>query len=158
VAAEDLISLADRTTDEQQEIATKGGIASGKARREKKAMRETLEILLTMPLKDGSIEQLEEIQSIASLKGKNITVQEAIMFAQIQRALKGNTRAAEYIRDTSGNKLREGLLDYEEQQARIEKLKAETAKIKGEVTGDEMQDDGFMDALRSEVGDTWAEE
>ena len=158
MATEDLVSLADRTTEEQQKIATKGGIASGKARREKKAMRETLEVLLSMPLKDGSVEELEAIQSIASLKGKNITVQEAIMFAQIKKALKGNTKAAEYIRDTSGNKMREGLLDYEEQLARIDKLKAETARIKGEVDDADMQDDGFMDALRGEVNDTWAGE
>lgn len=94
---------------EQVETATKGGIASGKARREKKAMKDTLAALLAMPLKDGTATDIDDIQSIASMKGKNITVQEAIMLAQIQKAVKGDTRAAEFVRDSSGNKLKEGI-------------------------------------------------
>lgn len=109
MAKEDLISLADRTTEEQQKIAKQGGIASGKARREKKAMKDTLEMLLSMPLKEGNSADISEIQNLASVKGKNITVQEAIMLAQIQKAMKGDTRAAEYIRDTSGNKLKDAV-------------------------------------------------
>jgi hypothetical protein len=86
-----------------------GGIASGKAKREKKAMKDTLATLLSMPLKDGMADDIEEIQSIASLNGKNITVQEAIMLAQIKKAVKGDTRAAEFVRDSSGNKPKEGV-------------------------------------------------
>ena len=104
MAEKDLISLAERTISEQQKIARKGGIASGKARREKKAMKDTLEALLSMPLKSGKAVDVETIKNMAALKGKNITVQEAIMFAQIQKAMKGDTRAAEYIRDTAGQK------------------------------------------------------
>ena len=94
---------------EQTEIARKGGIASGKAKREKKAMRETLETLLSMTLTNDQIMDIESIQSVASLEGANITVQEAIMLAQIKRALTGDTKAAEYVRDTSGNKLKEAV-------------------------------------------------
>ena len=36
---ENLVSLGDRTTEEQHEIATKGGIASGVARNKKKMLR-----------------------------------------------------------------------------------------------------------------------
>lgn len=86
-----------------------GGIASGKARREKKAMKVTLEALLSMPLKDGESADVETIKSLAELNGKNITVQEAIMLKQIQKAMKGDTRAAEFVRDSSGNKLKEGI-------------------------------------------------
>lgn len=107
--SDNLIPQSARTKAEQREIATKGGIASGKARREKKAMKETLLTLLSMSLKDEEVNNIEDIQSVASLKGKNITVQEAIMLAQIQKAMKGDTKAAEYVRDTSGNKLKEGL-------------------------------------------------
>ena len=98
-----------RTGDEQVRTATKGGIASGIARREKKAMKETLITLLSMPLKSSKSIDIEEVKSIASLKGKNITVQEAIMLAQINKAIKGDTRAAEFIRDSSGNKPKDGL-------------------------------------------------
>ena len=98
-----------RTKSEARERGKKGGIASGEKRREKKAMKETLETLLQMPLKSGKAVDLDEIKDIAALKGKNITVQEAIMLAQIQKAIKGDTKAAEYVRDTSGNKLKEGV-------------------------------------------------
>ena len=98
-----------RTKSEARERGKKGGIASGEKRREKKAMKETLETLLQMPLKSDKAVDLDEIKDIAALKGKNITVQEAIMLAQIQKAMKGDTKAAEYVRDTSGNKLKEGV-------------------------------------------------
>lgn len=96
-----------RTKEEAAEKGRKGGIASGKAKREKKAMRETLATLLSMPLKPGKSTDIETIRNVASLKGENISVQEAIMFAQIQKALKGDTKAAEFVRDTSGNKLKD---------------------------------------------------
>lgn len=98
-----------RSGEEAAKNGKKGGIASGEKRREKKAMKDTLETLLQMPLKAGKAADLDEIKDIAALKGKNITVQEAIMLAQIQKAMKGDTKAAEYVRDTSGNKLKEGV-------------------------------------------------
>ena len=104
MARDDLISLGERTTGEQQRIARKGGIASGKARREKKLMRETLDIILSMPMKNGKNADVESIRSFAALKGKNISVQEAILIAQVQKAMKGDTKAAEYVRDTIGQK------------------------------------------------------
>ena len=41
-----LVSLADRTTEEKREIGKKGGIASGKARRERKKFKEDLLLAL----------------------------------------------------------------------------------------------------------------
>lgn len=104
MAKEDLISLAERTTDEQRNIARKGGIASGKARREKKALRETLEGLLAMPVKNGKAYDINKIKSIADMKGKNITMQEAIIVAMLSKAAKGDVKAAEFVRDTIGEK------------------------------------------------------
>ena len=93
-----------QSTEEAKKRGREGGIASGKARREKKAMRETLDILLSMPMKDGASADVESIRSFASIKGKNISVQEAILIAQVQKAMKGDTKAAEYVRDTIGQK------------------------------------------------------
>lgn len=78
---ENLVSLADRTTEEQREIARKGGIASGKARRERKTLKEELLLLLE--------------------KGDT---QEKVSLALIQQALDGNTKAFEVIRDSIGEK------------------------------------------------------
>ena len=95
------------TPAERKEHASKAGVASGKARRENKPMKDTLLALLSMPLKPGRSVDIETIANFARLKGKNITVQEAILLAQIKEALSGDTKAAEYIRDTSGNKFKE---------------------------------------------------
>ena len=49
-------TLADRTKEEQKKIATMGGIASGKARQEKKTMRQLAEICLGAKLTKPEIE------------------------------------------------------------------------------------------------------
>lgn len=146
---QNLIKNDDLTPSERRENARKAGIASGKARREKKAMKDTLEVLLSMPLKSGKSTDLESIKNIAAVKGKNITVQEAIMLAQIQKAMKGDTRAAEFIRDSSGNMMNA------ESEARINKIKAETARIKGEDNGnDNDQVLEFIMAMRGQKDDS----
>ena len=91
-----------KTPEERRELGRKGGIASGEAKRAKKAMRERLEILLELPMKAGREADIETIKNFAALKGKNITVQDAMMIAQIQKALKGDTTAAAFVRDTAG--------------------------------------------------------
>ncbi len=92
------------STSEARKRGKKGGIKSGKVRKERKAMKETAEMILELTLKDGTVTDLEDIQSLAAINGKNITVQEAIILKQAQKALKGDIRAAEFIRDTSGNR------------------------------------------------------
>lgn len=47
--------------------------------------------------------------------------------------------------------------DKEEQRARIDKLKAETARIKGEGQSEPTADDGFIEALQSESESVWQE-
>lgn len=119
-----------RTKKEQREIAKKGGIASGKARREKKMFKETLEALLNMPMKSGSDVSVDDIQNFAAIKGKNISVQEAILIAQIQKAMKGDTKAAVYLRDTVGQKPLDKV-QLETDFEMTDKLKEVEAYIKG---------------------------
>lgn len=72
------------------EEAKKGAQKSAEARRAKRDLRQALEILLE-----------------TDIKGKNGEVKsgaEAIAIAQFQKALKGDTRAFEVIRDTAGQK------------------------------------------------------
>ena len=70
--SDNLIPQSERTKEEQRVVAKMGGIASGKARREKKAMKDTLATLLSMTLREETVTDLEEIQSVAAVKGKNI--------------------------------------------------------------------------------------
>lgn len=93
-----------KTGEKQAKIAKQGGIASGIAKREKKAMKDTLKALLTLPLDESQVADIETIKSLAALEGKNITVQEAILLQQVKKAMNGDTKAAEYVRDTAGDK------------------------------------------------------
>ena len=94
--------FANMTPEQRRENGRKGGIASGEAKRAKKAMKERLEVLLDMTMKSGKGVDVENVKNFADLKGKNITVQDAMMIAQIQKALKGDTNAATFVRDTAG--------------------------------------------------------
>lgn len=89
IMSDNLISLADRSTEEQRKISRAGGIASGAARRAKKTMKEMLDILLEKEIKTN--------------KGDMSTL-EAIMVSMIAKASKGDVRATEFIRDTIGQK------------------------------------------------------
>lgn len=98
------VRFSDMTPEQAAECGRRGGIASGEAKRRKKAMRESLEILLSMPVKSGKQCDVEAVKNFAALKGKNITVEQAMLIAQIQKALKGDTQALTFLRDTSGQK------------------------------------------------------
>jgi hypothetical protein len=69
------------TSEEAREIGKKGGIASGKARAERKTLKEELLLLLSQG-----------------------NTQEKISLSLIAQAMEGNTKAFEVIRDTVGEK------------------------------------------------------
>ena len=86
---ENLIPFGERTEKEQREIQVKGGIASGEARRAKKTMKEMLDYLLE-----------KEIEN--SRTGEKVTYREAILTSCIKKAIKGDVKAAQFVRDTAG--------------------------------------------------------
>ena len=92
------------TPEERKRNSSKGGKASAEAKRERKRSREILEIFLSMPLKKRKEAEIDDIKAFEELKGKNITVNEAIQLKQVQRALNGDLASASYIRDTVGDK------------------------------------------------------
>lgn len=89
------------------ENGRKGGLASGKAKRAQRTMKEDAILLLSLALKDDDVDDVEDVQNLAELKGKNITVQNAIILAQVKKAIKGDRGAAEYLMNLSGNKPKE---------------------------------------------------
>lgn len=93
------------TVEEAREKGRKGGQKSAESRRKKRAMAETMEIILTMPLKEGMVDDIESVTSNADIEKRNVTVQDAIIAAQAKKAMKGDTRAAEFIRDLIGAKV-----------------------------------------------------
>lgn len=77
-----------RTKEEQRKIASKGGKASVKARREKKLLKECFDILLDKEFTDK--------------KGKKATGAETLALTVFQKAQRGDLKAFEIVRDTSG--------------------------------------------------------
>lgn len=81
-----------RSKSEARERGRNGGKASGQARKKRKTLREGLLLLLNEPIKDKD----------GTLTDK--TTQDAIISGLIKRAIVGDTRAFELIRDTIGEK------------------------------------------------------
>ena len=82
------IKKGELSKEEAKKRGAKGGKKSGEKRRELKTMREMLNYLLS--------------KDITNKQGEKATTLEAVMVAQIKEALKGNTRAVQFIRDTIG--------------------------------------------------------
>ena len=77
-----------RTKSEARKRGANGGKKSGEVRRQKKTMREMLDYLLQ--------------QDITNKQGETKNTLEVMMTAQIKEAIKGNTKAAQFVRDTIG--------------------------------------------------------
>ena len=95
---QNLIPINKRTKSEQREYQKKGGKKSGEVRRQKKAMKETMKMLLSleMPESDGKT-KLREL----GIEDEDLNVQTAILMQQIQKALSGNLASAQFVRDVS---------------------------------------------------------
>lgn len=90
-----------RSGEEAVKNGRKGGIESGKTRR----MQATMNKLLGMSMKTGNVANIDEIQSIFELNGVNIDAETAMLAGQLLKAIqKRDTKAAEFVRDTSGQK------------------------------------------------------
>lgn len=83
---QNLIRNEDLTPEQRRENARKAGIASGKARKKRKAMKEQMEMLLSLPVKSPKLkEQLKKL----GIKSNEIDNQMALIVALYQTALKG---------------------------------------------------------------------
>lgn len=98
---ENLKPIETLSKEEAKKRGSKGGKASVKARRERKAMRKQLEMLLELPLKNEDIK--DKIKELG-IKENDIDNQMAITTALYQKALTGDTKAYELIRDTIGER------------------------------------------------------
>lgn len=97
--------VAHKLTAEEQSM---GGKRSAEVRREKRDLRKALEILME--------------QDITDKKGNTKTGTEAMALAVFQKALKGDTKAWEIVRDTVGQKPIEKVQVAEVDQATIDEV------------------------------------
>lgn len=94
---QNLRSLADLPPEQHKEISAAGGVASGKARRKARNMREAAQILLAAKL----IDDPETEQALATL-GLEADQQGAMLLAALRKSQAGDIEAARFVRDTSG--------------------------------------------------------
>lgn len=92
-------NLKRPSSDEARELGRRGGVASGIARRRRKALREALDVYLSLPVQDKrSLNRLLR----AGVDEDDADTQMLIISSLVQRAIDGNVRAAKLIFDLVG--------------------------------------------------------
>lgn len=117
------------TMEERKKLARKGGIASGKARRQKADLKKTIKTILSMNVTDP-----KDIKKLQAL-GLDLTYENLVSLATVQQASKGNQRAMENViklATTDKDKY-----DIAEQEERIKALKIKNAKDTAGVNDEE---------------------
>ena len=161
---ENLIPVTMRTKEEARAISVKGGKQSGKARAEKKTFKECLKLMMDEQAPD-------KIRSAFDRNGYDVTThREAITAAILMGAMQGNPKmvdkALELLGEDYKKAAREAEIQIQKERFELEKakadLEAEKAKIWMEAVKSqqeaEMEDDGFLDALKETATEDWNDE
>ena len=124
----------ERTAREQREIASRGGKASGEARRKKADFRKDINTILTTLMPDG--ESSEQLRSL----GLDPTIGMGLHMKMVAEVLQnGNVKAYEALARYSGQSDRTDA-DMAEQKARTAQAQAQADKTTRETSGDEYED------------------
>lgn len=151
-----LVQYSGRTRKEAEELARKGGINSGIARRKKRDMRDSMRAILEMPLNEQQLHQLE----MFGLPGKEWNLADLVNIMAVQQSLKGNVRAMEFVRDTSGYspelQLKEEQFNYEKERksgqgVEIEDISSIVTKIWGYDSWMRLLNDGIPAQLTQNI-------
>lgn len=134
----------NRTPEERRELAKIAGKASGKARCRKANFQKTLNLLLTAEIDN------KEWKPVLESLGVECTLESALLMAQIKAALDGDTQAAKFVAQYSGqsNRAEE---DLENKKAETELIKARKESITGENENNDALD--RLDQILKEVRD-----
>lgn len=125
-----------RTKSEQRKIAQKGGIASGEARRRKKALNEVCAQICQLQYdSEGEYKDLDELSSVQEMMNKGIalSVAQRIAYEVLMKALKGDMRATEML------------------------MRASEGQKESELVT-ETKTDSFIDAMRNSVQGVWKDD
>ena len=105
---ENLIPMTELTVDEQREMARKGGVASGKARREKRDRKQIASELLDLTVSGAGI---DKIKKFFNIKGVELTAYDTMFLSCMMKAMqKGDANALEKLLKIAGEQFTE-LLD-----------------------------------------------
>ena len=97
-----LKSLNDRTKEEREEIARKGGQKSGEVRRQRKFFKDAVQEILSIPLtNEDTKNKLKKL----GVKKEDLNNQTALIISVLQNGIKkGDYKVLEILRDTVGEK------------------------------------------------------
>ena len=90
-----LIPLNKRTKSEQREYAKMGGKKSGEVRRQRKAFREQMELLLSLPVKN---EEHKAFMKQLGIDEDNMDNQMMLLMSVLNKAMKGDLEAFREIK------------------------------------------------------------
>lgn len=130
---------------EWAEIARKGQAAQAEGRRRKRALREVLDVLLSMEYTGNALDGSElatAAQEVAKKQGESLDQYDAVAIAQIIKAQDGDTAAAAWVRDSAGDKPGETLA--------VQQLSAEDVELARKVAA-------RLDASGTKSADTAAQ-
>lgn len=104
MSREDIVQYQFRSGDEAQENGRKGGIASGAARRRKRALKDAADLLLSLPVTDT-----ETFNRLAKMgvAPEEIDNQMVMLCGLHTQASRGNAKAAKVLVDILGEQARE---------------------------------------------------
>lgn len=99
MSKEDLIPLNKRTKSEQVEIARQGGIASGKARRAKKTLKEIGDMLGSLPIQS---KKNREIMLNSGIEDEDLINDVGMLYRLNLKAQTGDIKAIELLAKLRG--------------------------------------------------------
>ena len=124
---ENLVPMTDLTESERREMARKGGIASGKARREKRDRKQMASELLDLTMQGAGV---DKIKKFFNIKGVELNAYQVTVLSCLMKAMqKGDANALEKLLKIAGEQFTE-LLDVS--IGKSEKLADIMEQLKGE--------------------------
>ena len=127
-----LISNSERTPKELRDQTSRGGKASGKARRRKKNLQQTAKAIMELPLTDAYIDALKDKGiNMDNVDPEDMTAMCAVVIGQIMAAAGGNSQAASVLAgwlETGEQKKKR--LENKKLEAEIERIVADTERLR----------------------------
>lgn len=113
-----LIPLNKRSEEQRKEIATKGGKASGEARRQKSSMKDIANHILYLPKHKGRKIEFESIKTLEEIDSLNIDLKTFIVLQQLKKASEGNLQSAKWIQALIGEDIETANQESQEEEIR----------------------------------------
>ncbi len=109
---------SDQSREEAAKNGKKGGVASGEAKRKKKALKKTIEMVMSLPVDEGTRQALEKL----GIAEDEQNVQTAVIVGQALKAMRGDTKAADFIAKYLGC---DPHVELEKERVKLEKKRVE---------------------------------